>query len=89
MYAGPRNFDAEELLTKLQVDKYSWERLKPQVSPHAWIEPSTLLRKIKTRYAFLQQLTKLELELCVDRGKKKNLLHDELWKNCQRLNEKK
>lgn len=85
MYAGPKNFDGEELLSKLQVDKYSWERLKPQVSPHAWIDPSILLQKIKTRYAFLRQLTKLELELCLDRGKKKNLLHDELWKNCQRL----
>jgi predicted nucleotidyltransferase component of viral defense system len=89
MYAGPKNFDAEELLSKLQVDKYSWERLKSQVSSHAWIDPPILLQKIKTRYAFLRQLTKPELELCLDRGKKKNLLHDELWKNCRRLNETK
>jgi predicted nucleotidyltransferase component of viral defense system len=57
LYAGPKNFDPEELLGKLATENYNWGRLKAQVSKHAWIEPAMLVKKLRERFAFLNALT--------------------------------
>lgn len=85
IYDGPKNFDADEFFDKLNVENYSWDKLKLQVSDHAWIEPKKLLDEIRERYAFLNDISTEELELCKDKWKKSPALHDKLWHNCKEL----
>jgi predicted nucleotidyltransferase component of viral defense system len=85
LYDGPKNFDPNEFLDKLKVENYAWERLKLQVSQHAWIEPQVLVRGLRTRFSFLRTLTSIELELCDDRSRRKSVLHDDLWQSCKKL----
>jgi predicted nucleotidyltransferase component of viral defense system len=88
-YTGPKNFDPQEFLAKLDVGNYAWERLKAQVSEHAWIEPVVLLKNIRERFSFLEGLAGEEQDLCNDRGKKQLTLHNNLWETCkQRYREK-
>ena len=46
LYDGPKNFDPLEFLAKIKVDNYRWDRLKLQVSQHAWIEPAVLVKEV-------------------------------------------
>ncbi len=84
LYDGPKNFNPIELFDKLTVANYSWDRLKSQVSQHAWVEPAALVKKLRERFSFLQELTTTEQELCDDRAKCKSAAHDELWEVCKK-----
>lgn len=84
MYNGPTNFEPAEFLGKLQIENYSWEKLKVQVADYAWIEPRELVKGLRERYSFLRELTEKETELCKDRWNKKRDLHDELWDGCKK-----
>ena len=83
LYDGPKNFDPLEFLAKIKVDNYRWDRLKLQVSQHAWIEPAVLVKSLRERFSFLGELTTSEQELCDDRAKRKSAVHDELWDGCK------
>lgn len=79
LYDGPTNFDPAEFLGKLKTGNYNWERLRAQLSKHAWVDPPELLKYLVRRFAFLEPLTDSELELSADRAQRKTSLHDELW----------
>jgi predicted nucleotidyltransferase component of viral defense system len=83
LYDGPKNFDPIELLDKLKVDNYAWERLKSQVSQHAWIDPAVLVKSLRQRFSFIAALTQIEQVLCDDRARRKSAVHDELWTSCK------
>ncbi|MCB9469962.1 MAG: nucleotidyl transferase AbiEii/AbiGii toxin family protein [Candidatus Obscuribacterales bacterium] len=86
-YDGPSNFNADELLGKLRLENYPWERLRAQVSNHAWIEPGRLLDSLRNRYNFITDLGEQELVLCNDRGQSQQPLHDNLWEECRNLHD--
>jgi predicted nucleotidyltransferase component of viral defense system len=85
LYDGPTNFDPVEFVEKLKVENYAWDRLKLQVSQHSWTDPAKLIKALRQRLSFLEHLSPLEQELCIDRSQRKSKLHNELWHNCKTL----
>jgi len=83
LYDGPKNFDPLEFLDKLKVENYAWERLKSQVSQHAWVDPEVLVKSLRQRLSFISALTETERELCDDRGRRKSAVHDGIWNICK------
>jgi len=85
LYTGPHNFNSEEFFAKLTAEAYNWDVLKAQVAKHAWVEPKQLVESVRQRYAFLSNLSEIELALCADRGQKRQDLHDDLWQSCKEM----
>lgn len=85
LYNGATNFDPVEFFANLVPGNYAWETLKDQVAHHAWVEPQKLLSEVRQRYAFLSEISDAEKELCKDRWRKRQELHDTLWSDISAL----
>lgn len=85
LYTGQHNFNSEEFFGKLRADAFNWDILKAQVAKHAWVDPKKLVDAVRERYSFLSELSETELALCLDRGQKRQDLHDQLWQLCKEM----